>query len=237
MFNLIKKDFIVSIKGEGKSNIKYLVLFLLAYFFMNSLSYYLMPVFISYLILANTFYNDYKGKNMNFINSIPTSKEDIVYSKYVLALIIIIIVTTICTLINSLLNVLYYREVVLHDVYISISLFLIIMSVALPMYFKYGYHKVRTIVGIISIMIFSIINIIILQISSREYNIKNSRGTTIIGFSGGLFDKIFTYIANEMDVTYINIQNITIFSVIIFIISMYLSLKILKNKKNIKEVK
>ncbi len=33
MINLIKKDFIVSIRGEGIRNIKYLLVFLFMYFF------------------------------------------------------------------------------------------------------------------------------------------------------------------------------------------------------------
>lgn len=229
MINLIKKDFIVSIKAEGKSNIKYILLFLFGYFFMNSLSYYAMPVFISYLVLANTFYYDYKNNNMNFINSMPTKKEDIVYSKYILALIIIISNTIVFSIVNNLLSKIYYREAVLNDVYYAISLFLIIASVVIPLYFKFGYHKIRIVAGFISIILF-IFNFSLLQnIADREYYVRHPELSHSVAMYGP-FRKFFEYIAMEMDVKYINIQNITILACILFIISMIISLKILKCK-------
>lgn len=229
MINLLKKDFIVSIKGEGKSSLKYILLFIAAYFFMNSASYFLMPIFVSYLMLGNTFYNDYKDNNINFINSVPTKKEDIVYSKYILALILIISTIVVFGLINTGLSRYYYRETVLNDIYFALNIFLIIVSVVLPLYFKFGYHKVRTGAGILAVIIF-ISNFSILQnIADREYYVRHPE----IGYSVsmyGPFKKFFEYIAMEMDVTYINLQNLTILSGVIFVISMIISLKIMKGK-------
>ncbi|MGL5328671.1 MAG: ABC-2 transporter permease [Peptostreptococcaceae bacterium] len=235
MLNLIKKDFIVSIKSEKLGILKYLLVFIVSYFIIHASSFYLVPIFISYLIVTNTFYNDYKNKNMNFINSIPTSKEDIVYSKYILALITIIIVTIICSSLNTILSKLFFREVVLNDIYYSFSLFLIIVSISMPMYFKFGYHKVRIISGIVSVVVFFILHLLIVEIAFREYSIKRIDAQYLNSYIGP-FSKILEYISTQLDVTYINIQNITILSSIIFIMSMYLSLRVVKGKKNTKEV-
>lgn len=229
MINLIKKDFIVSMRAEGKSNIKYILLFLFGYFFMNSFSYFATPVFISYLIFANTFYYDYKSNNMDFLNSMPTNKENIVYSKYILALIIIITNTIIFGIVNTIFSKLYYRETVLNDVYYSINLFLIIVSVIIPLYFKFGYHKVRVMAGFISAILFIFSFSLLQNIADREYHVRHPETSYSVAMYGP-FRKVFEYISMEMNVTYINIQNITILTSAIFIISMIISLKILKCK-------
>ena len=62
-----------------------------------------------------------------------------------------------------------------------------------------------------------------------EYYVRHPE----IGYSVsmyGPFKKFFEYIAMEMDVTYINLQNLTILAGVIFVISMIISLKIIKGK-------
>lgn len=223
MFNLIKKDFIVSIKGEGKGNLKYLFIFLFMYFFINPQSYYITPIFISYLIVANTFYNDYRGNNMNFIGSMPVSKYDLVYSKYILALATIISITIICTILNMTLEPNFHRSVVLNDIYYSITIFLVIMAIVIPMYFKFVYHKVRMIAGGVSIIVAFLSLNILSSIADKVYYTNNPGE---VEFASYLLNKIY----ENIDIVYINNSSITIASVIIFIISMYLSLKIIKIK-------
>ena len=226
MLSLIKKDFIVSIKGEGIRNIKYVLVFLFMYFFFNSSSYYITPIFISYLIVANTFYNDYKSNNMNYINSIPVSKEDRVYSKYILAFIVIILVTTICSLINFILEPIFHRSSVLNDIYFSLSIFMLIMSIALPMYFKFEYHNIRTIAGILSVFIFFIAFIPMDMITIMIHNSNIQNELSCISFTVP-FSNLLIFLDN-MNITMPAIV-MTIF--IIFILSMYISLKII-NRKN-----
>lgn len=227
MINLIKKDFIVSIRGEGIRNIKYLLVFLFMYFFLNSASYYTTPIFISYLIVANTFYNDYKSNNMNYINSIPVSKEDIVYSKYILAFIVIILVTTICSLINFILEPIFHRSSVLNDIYFSLSIFILIVSIVLPMYFKFGYHNIRNIAGGLSVFIFFIAFIPIDMITIMIHNSNIQNELSCISFTGPFSDLLI--FLDNMNITMPAIV-MTIF--IIFILSMYISLKIINKKNN-----
>lgn len=231
MIDLLKKDFIVSIKGEGIRNIKYVLIFLLMYFLFNSQSYYITPMFISYLIVADTFYNDYKGKNMNYINSMPISKEDIVYSKYILAIITIIIITSICGILNFLLEPVFHRSMVLNDIYYSITIFIAVISITLLLYFKFGYHKIRTLAGTISIIIFFIVLIPMSAITDIVHHAKTIGIDQGISFVGP-FSSIFNYISNKPEL--INISRFIIFILVwlIFIISMYISLKIINEKYN-----
>lgn len=231
MINLIKKDFIVSIRGEGIRNIKYLLVFLFMYFFLNSASYYITPIFISYLIVANTFYNDYKSNNMNYINSIPVSKEDIVYSKYILAFIVIILVTTICSLINFILEPIFHRSSVLNDIYFSLSIFILIISIVLPMYFKFGYHNIRNIAGGLSVVIFFIAFIPMDMIATMIYHSSISNESSYISFSGS-FSNLLNFLVNQFRVMNISMPIIVMTIFIIFILSMYISLKIINKKNN-----
>ena len=231
MINLIKKDFIVSIRGEGIRNIKYLLVFLFMYFFLNSASYYITPIFISYLIVANTFYNDYKSNNMNYINSIPVSKEDIVYSKYILAFIVIILVTTICSLINFILEPIFHRSSVLNDIYFSLSIFILIISIVLPMYFKFGYHNIRNIAGGLSVVIFFIAFIPMDMIATMIYHSSISNESSYISFSGS-FSNLLNFLVNQFRVMNISMPIIVMTISIIFILSMYISLKIINKKNN-----
>lgn len=238
MLNLIKKDFIVSIKGYGKSNLKYLFIFLFMYLFMNTQSYYITPILISYIILANTFNNDYKNKNMNYINSMPSSKEDIVYSKYMLAVILIIGVIIITSILNLLLSTIFHRQNVLNDSYYALVIFTIIVSVIFPMYFKFGYHNVRIGAGVISILIFYIVfipmNILsnFLYLASLPENV--AYGTSL--FIGTL-SNFFNTLVNELEMPYLSFEAITIISLLILIISLYISLKIINKEFKVKKNK
>jgi ABC-2 type transport system permease protein len=231
MLNLIKKDFIVSIKGEGIRNIKYIFIFLFMYFLLNSQSYYITPIFISYLIIANTFYNDYKPNNMNYINSIPISKEDIVYSKYILAFIVIILVTTICSLINFILEPIFHRSSVLNDIYISLSIFILIMSIVLPMYFKFGYHKIRVLAGGLSVFIFFTALIPMDIILGIIHDFRISSESNGISFAGP-FSHFFNYLVENPSFLNNIMMNINIMILFIFILSMYISLKIINKKSS-----
>lgn len=233
MLNLIKKDFIVSIKGEGKGLIKYILLYLFMYIFFNESSYFVTPIFVSYLILANTFYNDYKNNNMNYVNSIPISKEDIVYSKYLLSVIVMITTLVICYVLNLALEPYLHRGNVLYDIYYSIIAFSIIVSVALPIYFKFGYHKVRIIVGFVSIVIFYLTLIPMDILGSMVYYSANGDIAYGISYAGPLSNTLNTLInmLNQLNLSKYTMEIMLISSLLIMILSMYISLKIVNSSK------
>lgn len=236
MFNLIKKDFIVSIKTEGKGILKYILLFLFFYFFQNSIAYSVVPVFIAYLMIANTFYNDYKNNNSNFINSMPTTKEDIVYSKYILTMIIIVGLSSLVGIVTFLLEPYLHRSSVMNDVYYSIIIFSVIMSIVLPIYFKFGYHNSRLVAGGIGIVTFYLVFIPIDIIASNLYysGCAGSIGgaTSVIGPSGKFFEGLMRFINGVfVNGNYI-METILVISLVIFIISMFLSINFINNKKS-----
>lgn len=230
MINLIKKDIITSIISEGKSNIKYILIFLVFYIVSKEQHYYITPVFISYLIIANSFYCDYENNSRNFIKSMPISLEDIVYSKYLMSAGVIIITTIFCTMINQIFSIFLFREVVLDDIYIGVNSFLIIISIVLPLYFKFGYHKVRTLCGFISVWILILCISILSMVSDKVF--YSSRIDCFISYAStnSISSNIINLIEN-ISTKYLNLNTMTIIILIIFIISMFISLKIIKSKK------
>lgn len=239
MFNLIKKDIITSIKAEGISNIKYLLIILIFYLIFRDETHYITPIFISYLILANTFYCDYNNNARNFIKSMPTSMEDIVYSKYIMGVGTILLVTILCSIINKISSTFFFRSPVLNDLYFSVNIFLLISSFILPIFFKFGYHKVRTLCGVLGVGITIISTSLFSVVSDKVYYLRQYEGvsegsSTSIGYfyqsTTNIFEKFIDYLYN-IDARYVNLNTLTFITLIIFIISMYISLKIVKSKK------
>lgn len=231
MLNLIKKDIITSIKSEGIKNIKYLLIFLVFYIIFKDQHYYITPIFISYLILANTFYCDYENNSRNFIKSMPTSKEDIVYSKYIMGAAIILIITILCTIINQIFSMFSLRGVVLDDIYFSVNSFLIIISIILPLYFRFGYHKVRGLCGFISVFILIFCIAALSMISDNVF--YSSRPDHFISYAiTSKFGNVIVNFIENTSTKYLNLNTMTFITLIIFIISMYISLKIIKYKKS-----
>ncbi|MDU3351676.1 MAG: ABC-2 transporter permease, partial [Clostridium sp.] len=90
MFNLIKKDLIVGLKVRS---LKAAILtFIVGLFLLTAFSYVfptLLPIMFTFIVMLNSFYYDYTNKSESFMLSLPNKREDVVYSKYILTLIII----------------------------------------------------------------------------------------------------------------------------------------------------
>ncbi|MGX9756683.1 ABC-2 transporter permease [Clostridioides difficile] len=225
MFNLIKKDLIVGISSDGIRNLKYLLLFFVFYFFLNSISYYTVSVVICYLIFVDTFECDYEHESRIFIRSMPVSIEDIVYSKYLLGVGLIIFITIIASLISKLTSLVFFRSMVLNDVFFSINIFLAILSVILPLFFKFGYGKMKICGLIISILIYFVYGSLLRIVSMIVYQVKHVNYSKV----GGVY--LSNYITDMTNTRYINLYSVTFLTIIIFIISMYFSIKISKKNK------
>ncbi|MCC0637379.1 MULTISPECIES: ABC-2 transporter permease [unclassified Clostridioides] len=225
MFNLIRKDLIVGVSSDGIRNLKYILLFFIFYFFLNSISYYTVSVVISYLIFVNTFECDYESDSRIFIRSMPVSIEDIVYSKYLLGAGLIIFITTIASLISKLTSLVFFRSMVLNDVFFSINIFLAILSIVLPLFFKFGYGKMKICGLIISILVYFVYGSILRMVSMIVYQVKHVNYSKV----GGVY--LSNYITDMTNTRYINLYSITFLTIMIFIISMYFSIKISKKNK------
>lgn len=225
MFNLIKKDLIVGISSDGIRNLKYLLLFFVFYFFLNSISYYTVSIVIGYLIFVNTFECDYERDSRVFIRSMPVSIEDIVYSKYLLGVGLIIFITIIVSVISKLTSLVFFRSMVLNDVFFSINIFLAILSVILPLFFKFGYGKMKICGLIISILIYFVYGSLLRMVSMIVYQVKHVNYSKV----GGVY--LSNYITDMTNTRYINLYSVTFLTIIIFIVSMYFSIKISKKNK------
>lgn len=232
MIKLIKKDARLIFKSISY---KYLILgLLLIALFVNVFSYIIpmiLPIVLTYIVVTNSFNNDALNKSEVFILSLPNKKEDIVYSKYLLVIISLFLSLILDYLIFDVFKIIGVRKIVLQDIQINIVASLLSMSAIMPLIFKLGYSKLRLLYPVITFFIGylvykndSITNLINYGKESLLMQISHKLGTLLYRF--------FSF--NNYDFTNISINIyliITAFlSAIIFIISMYLSLRVYKNK-------
>lgn len=156
MFNLLKKDLIACFKIDLKTIVTLISGFIListvlmpllvfTYFSAATLTF-----FVSYIFIFRSFYLDDVNKGDYFFNSLPIEKEDIVYSKYLFATIIItsslIISYFYSNIIKSIWGYSYFNmDVVL----ITLILILLLISLCFPLIFKYGYRKSYIVLNLI----------------------------------------------------------------------------------------
>ena len=151
MFKLIKKDIITTITSNKKAILEYLFILGFLYTVLNPFSYFTANIIISSLILLSTYRYDDENNAGNFILSMPVNKEKLVYSKYIMSFGLIVITSIINSIITAVIGGIFYRGPVLNDILISNAAFLIMISIILPIIFKFGYGKSRFYVGGISI--------------------------------------------------------------------------------------
>ncbi|SCH30703.1 ABC-2 transporter permease [Romboutsia sp. 1001713B170207_170306_H8] len=205
MFDLIRKDILVLIKSDKLFLIRYVLTVLLIYTILNPISYYLSSIFLSYVTLISTFSYDQENDSSRFIMSMPINKENIVYSRYILSLIFIFISTVINNTLFEILSGKIYRGPVFNDVLICLILYLLTVSLILPLHFKF---KNKRIVNVICIFLFLII---LLKV-------------------GKFLNLIVDTASNNVN-NFFDLYNLSFISIGIFIVSMTLSLIIVKNNK------
>ena len=150
MLGLIKKDLLMS-----RNTLKLYLIIFVFYIFLaingnDSLSF--IPPFVSILLMFSTFSYDNYNKFECFALSFPNGRRNLVLSKY-LATIILIIGTTIITIIASLLigisnNTINYQETFLTFFY-TIMFSIIFLAIIYPFIFKFGIEKARIIIFIL----------------------------------------------------------------------------------------
>ncbi|WP_195251715.1 ABC-2 transporter permease [Romboutsia sp. 1001713B170207_170306_H8] len=229
MFNLIKKDIMTTIISNKKAYLEYLFILIFMYTILNPLSYFSVNIIISYLILINSFKNDNENEAGNFILSMGVSKENIVYSKYLLSFILIIVTSILNSVITWVLGGILYRGPVLNDILISNIIYLFIISIILPIIFKFEYKKTKNYIWIISLMLGFILFILLTLISDKIHNDIN--GSIVYYEFSGPFKSIFEYITYELNIKYINLYTLAFIASLLFVLSMYISIRIVKGKR------
>lgn len=222
MFNLIKKDFITCLRFKS---IKTVIVSLIIFMLFSSHMFYIIPTalpfFVIYIIIINSFYYDSLKESNRFIIAMPVKKEDIVYGKYLFTIILIVLMSIVTYILYGGVIFNNLREMVLQDLVCIINILLFSMTFILPLTFKYGYKKVRVINIIVTFVtampVLSIINLIGNKIAN------SSQGSEVIIGYGSVIMKF-------INIDYINFQTITVATTILFILSLYISLRIYRNK-------
>lgn len=205
MFDLIKKDIIVTLRSDKQLLLRYIATLFVFHIILNPFSYYSANVFFSFIILTNTFSYDKENNTNRFMMSMPINKEDVVYSRYILSLGIIIITTTINNIVYEIMGGKLYRGPVLNGVLISLILFLLIVSIMLPVFFKFKYSKWS--IGFGYIIIF----VIYIQVSVFLMLVGGSTINTDDGI--------------------LNLYSLSFGAIIVFLLSMLLSLWIVNHDR------
>lgn len=238
MFNLIKKDFIVCIKSERFNIIKYVLIFILMYLFCNDISYYATPVILTYLIIIGVFSSDYENNSFRFIRSIPIDLEDTVYARYIIGAFTSIAVTILTLFLHDLLSICMFRRTVFNDFIFAMDINLMILSIAMPIFFRYGYEKTKIVVSVLAIAIFTIFGSFLNALSEKVYRLNNPGALVSINTSRyetiHAFNQIFRGIVSGVNVENINMISIGIACILIFIMSMLISIKVMKKNKYLK---
>ncbi len=238
MFNLIKKDLIVCIKSERFNVIKYILIFILMYLFCNDISYYATPVLITYLIMIGVFSADYENNSDKFIRSIPIDLDDIVYSRYLIGVSTSIVITILTLFVHDILSIYMFRRTVFYDFIFAMDINLIVLSVTMPMFFRHGYEKIKIVASILAIAIFTIFGSFLNALSEKIYMTSNPDALVSINVSRyetiHAFNQIFRGIVSKINVDNINIVTVGVACILIFIISMGISLKAMKKNRYIK---
>jgi len=140
MIHLILKDFYV--------NRKYLVfVFLFLSFTLLSmdnleLSILFVMSVISYGTVARSCYNDDRDRGGIFLRSLPIRASTIVFSKYVLGFVILLVTIAIFLLLSLIRG--HGLEIYYGSISVAIFTMSLVYAIYLPVFFKYGYMKAIT---------------------------------------------------------------------------------------------
>lgn len=228
MLQLIKKDLLVSLKIRSLKAIILTCIFGL--FLLSGLSYIfptILPIIITYMVIMNTFYYDSLNNSESYILSLPNKREDVVYSKYILILLVLFLSNIFMYLLFGLNILNSVRVMVLQDVIISSLTILLSFSITLPIIFKYRYRVGRLIAPFITIFI----GYLVYTNNTINNFIQYGKETILINLSrkiGVLFYNLFKFNNYDYKVVATTVYIILLFmiAVIIFLFSIYISLKI-----------
>lgn len=150
MINLLKKDLIACFKADIKTIVKLIVGILIFSFILFPIASIMIPLFISYIFILRSFYLDELNKCDYFFNSLPIEKEDIVYSKFILATIVIIISFILTFFYSKIMNYMWgFNNFSIDSALSILSVILFLISILFPIMFKYGYRKSYVLINLI----------------------------------------------------------------------------------------
>ena len=232
MLQLIKKDLLVSLKIRSLKAV--ILTCIVGLFLLSGLSYIfptILPIIITYMVIMNTFYYDSLNNSESYTLSLPNKRENIVYSKYILILLLLFLSNILMYILFGINILNSVRVMVLQDVVVSSLTILLSFSIIFPLIFKYKYRVCRIVAPFITILIGYAIS----TRSTIINFIENGKETFLIGVSrkiGVLLHRIINFNNYDYRVTASTIYIILLFiiAVIIFLFSIYISLKIYEKR-------
>lgn len=232
MLQLIKKDLLVALKVKSIKTVIFILI--VALFLSNIFAIVLptiLPIIITYIVVMNSFYYDSLNNSESYILSMPNKREDVVYSKYILVLLILFLSNFFMFILFGLNIMNSIRVMVLQDVTVSSATILFSFSIIIPIIFKYGYKVGRIVAPIITIIV-GYISYINNTLSDFIYNGKETILLSFFRKIGAFLYKIFEFDNYDYRVISSNIYIIFIFimTVVLFIASMTIALKIYKKR-------
>lgn len=146
MMNLIRKEFII-LKKYFSYLILYTIFAVIAFSTsaeMAKSSYIISAVGIIYTLIQYGCAIEEKNKSERILNSLPIHRKDIVLSKYVSSIllsVITVIAVGITGMLASNLPFVYIHKIGLEDIIGIFTSTWLLISIYLPIYFKFGYIK------------------------------------------------------------------------------------------------
>ena len=232
MLQLIKKDLLVALKIKSiKTAIFTFIIVLVLLPEFSSVYPAILPIIITYIVVMNSFYYDSLNNSESYILSMPNKREDVVYSKYILVTLVLVLSNVLAYLFFGINILITSRLMVLQDTIVSLYSIIISFIIIIPLVFKLGYKVVRVIGPIVTILI-SYNFVIKYDYLIPGYNMKSSFLMDISYKIGVLFAKYFNLVTHDYGSRAISIYNVLVFLIIVFIflLSMFISLKTYKNK-------
>ena len=178
MYGLIYKDYIEISDNYKKYIISY-VLLIIGGILSKSLT---MLMFFPFLLSTNEVLNillsDASSNWKDYIISLPLSRNKIVLSKYIFSFLIVAIFNILSLVITFTIN--YFLKIILiNELFINyfliIAISIIFIDIIIPIVYKYGLEKVRTLISVIFLF-----GIMLLYGFEKYIGIKNINNYFII---------------------------------------------------------
>ncbi|MGH4121341.1 MAG: ABC-2 transporter permease [Clostridium sp.] len=181
--------------------------------------YVLSPTVITYLFINIAVAYDDKNKSEIILNSLPLKRDDIVISKYI-STFIFGIVGIICSILIGFIGKtaglpMFTRLISLLDIVSVLTSVCIFSSIFFPVYFKFGVARMKIFTVLIFMAFFFV------PTSAIDYAIKNPNNIFVHKFN--------YFVSNTSSLTRNSL--VLILGLILFLISLMISIRIYKNKE------
>lgn len=150
MGNLLKVEFFVQKKFI--KSLAFALIFMSIIFLSNrgSQGVYFSGGFIIFFLVLTTIEVEKRSKFNVYVNSLPIKKRDYIISKYISALIYVILVNAICYILYKVLGLIFNPEIELNIkiVIMTLSMELIYISIIEPIFIilSYKYYRIANII-------------------------------------------------------------------------------------------